>query len=83
MKDTIEIELPIMFTIEFAAYKAEPMTRHYPGDPAHIEILTISQPSLDDILKDHEDEIMQECWDAVAEMQQEAAERKYDDLRNR
>ena len=36
MELTTEI-MDLEITIKYTAYKAEPMTRHYPGDPAYLE----------------------------------------------
>ena len=83
MIEEIEIELPIIVKVKFEAFKAEPRTRHYPGDPAHIELLDVTIPTTDEIVKEFEDEIEQECWDLLGEMAQEAAERKYDEMRER
>ena len=80
MMEEIEIELPITFRVKFEAFKSEPRTRHYPGDPAHIEINTIEMVGVDGIylqsdtyglfgtiISLHEDEILEACWDLVNE----------------
>ena len=68
------------FKIKFEAFKPEPRTRHYPGDPAHIEIGKISMIGVEGIylhphiyglrntmMSLYEDEIDEACWDHVQE----------------
>ena len=65
-----EIEFPIEFEfkVKYRFYPTEPMTMEYPGCPAEIEILDISIGDkevsgdlFDLIMKDHEDEIKEQC----------------------
>ena len=80
MEETIEIELPMKFKIKFEAFKSEPMTRDYPGDPAYIEIGKISligvegiylQPDIyglfNTMMSLYEDEMTEACEDHVQE----------------
>ena len=72
MEETIEIELTVPVTIKFEAIKAERMTRHYPGCPAHLEFnsmefmgVPFSTELFDAIYDEFEDEINDECMDYV------------------
>ena len=49
MGDTIVIELPMKFKITFEAFRSEPRTHHYPGDPAHVEIGKITMLGVEGI----------------------------------
>ena len=86
MEETIEIELPMKFKIKFEAFKSEPRTRHYPGDPAHIEIGKIEMVGVDGIYMESEiyglrntmmslykDEIEEACGDHPGECEAENA----------
>ena len=86
MEETIEIELPMKFKIKFEAFKPEPRTRHYPGDPAHIEIGKISMIGVEGIylqsdiyglfntmMSLYEEEIEEACWDHINEYEAENA----------
>jgi len=78
MEETIEIELTVPVTIKFEAIKAERMTRHYPGCPAHIEIdgmefmgVPFGTALTDAIYDEFEDEINDECWDYINDNEME------------
>jgi len=81
--EEFEMELTVKVKVVFEATKAEPRTLHYPGDPADIEILEIRCPSGDALLKLHEDEIKQECWDYLREAIFFEAEHRYDSMMDR
>ena len=68
------------FKIKFEAFRSEPMTRDYPGDPAYIEYIKISMVGVKDIYLQPDiyglfntmfclygDEIEEACWDHVQE----------------
>lgn len=82
IKFPIEIELDI----EFDAHKGEPMRWHYPGHPPEIEITDLKfngqllpDDMAEEILKDHEDEIIQACWDEVKETEIDRAISRMED----
>ena len=69
MKTSIFLEVEV--EIDFDPQKAERMTWHYPGCPAHIEINEIKLPTADEVVKQYEQEIHDACWDEVIEEEQE------------
>jgi len=84
MKITIPIELE--FDVLFVPQKGFPMTRHYPGDPDTIEIYDIyfaDQPvtlkMFNAIIEEHEDDIIQCCWDEVKETEIDMAISRMED----
>ena len=88
MKTTISIELE--FTIDFDATPYEPMTLVYPGNPADVEPydlsvlgVRVSDNIFDAILKEHDDDIRQACWDELQEDAVAAAEHRLDCIRDR
>ena len=79
--EELEMELTITVKVQFYAKKAERMTRHYPGCPAHIEIEEIILPSPDEVAKEFEDEITEACWDEVRDNAQAEAEARFEAMR--
>jgi len=72
MRTIVHLELEV--EVDFDAQKAEPMTRHYPGNPAGVEIntLLINDIELDmklfnSIMKDFQHEVEEACWVEIAE----------------
>lgn len=80
---TLEVSFPMELNVTVRANlaKAEPMTRDYPGSPAHIEDLElliegcgITQTLYNKLTTQYEDEIEEQVWDEADAMAEDMAQ---------
>ena len=78
----MKINLTVEIDVEYNVYKSVPRTRHYPGDPADVEVLEISLYGhalshigslFNAIVEEHGDEIEEACMDDAIENEAEDA----------
>ena len=88
--EEFEMELTVKVKVVFEATKAEPRTRHYPGDPADVEVVglefmgvAVEDKLFDAIYDEYKDEIHDECWDYLGETAFIEAEHRFDSMMDR
>ena len=76
----MKINLTIQIDVEYNVYKSVPRTRHYPGDPAEVEVLEITMYSVpitpwlfDAIMGEYGEEIEEACMEDAIENEAEDA----------